>query len=287
MLIAVHDEKCYAAHFGVWAVDPAWLRQAVQSVRSGAIKAAERVEVKGAGAYTQQDNVAIVRINGPMMKGLSKYADNTSTIAVRRQLRDAVSNKDVGGILLAIDSPGGTVAGTMELANAVRDAGKEKPLHAFIEDTGASAAYWTASQAQRVSANEAAMVGSIGTYSILYDTSAMAEAEGVKPVVFTTGPYKAMGEPGVAITDEQREYWQGIVNELETLFERAVAKGRNMPAKEVRELADGRVHLAKAAQGLGLIDAVETFEIAFRKLQSEIKSAGTPRRNNAERRMRL
>src|SRR5581483_9650939 len=109
---------------------------------------------------------------GMLMKGQSSMG-GTSTVMARRDIRQAVADQDVAGILLAIDSPGGTVAGTDDLAAEVRQARTSKPVWAAIDDLGASAAYWVASQTQRVTVNSpTALVGSIGTLQVIRDLSA-------------------------------------------------------------------------------------------------------------------
>ena len=287
-MIEVHSESCRAMHLGVWAIEPNWFREAVSAVKSGVWAAAKRGEPsEGPGYSTTADGVAIVRLLGPLMKGWSKYG-GTSTIDARRQLRAAAVDKKVKGVLLAIDSPGGTAAGTAELADEVQAAGRAKPLHAFIEDTGASAAYWAASQAGRITANRGAMVGSIGTMAVLYDVSKAAEKQGVEPVVFTTGPYKAMGVEGAAITAEQREYWQGVVDKLNEGFLDAVSRGRGFGKEGLDAVSDGRVWVGKDAQALGLIDGVGSFDDAMNGLLAAVEKAGeTPRRNSVEVRNRL
>jgi len=104
------------------------------------------------------DGIAIINICGPMMKQVPSMGSGTSTLLARRLVNQAVADSKVKGIMLKIESPGGTVAGTKELADCVRSAGSKKPTKAYINDLGASAAYWLASQCQSIEANEMALV---------------------------------------------------------------------------------------------------------------------------------
>jgi len=139
---------------------------------------------------------------------------------------------------------------------------------AYIEDLGASAAYFVASQAGRIVANQAAEVGSIGTYGVVMDSSGMAAREGIKVHVVKAGRYKGMGVPGTEITSEQLVEMQRVVDAANALFIAAVARGRPMSADRVAELADGRVHIAAEALKLNLIDGIQTFDAALESLRN-------------------
>ena len=182
---------CFASHLGVWMMEPKYLQQAVALIQQGLYPSkAEVVQTAGGGYYNKTEGgVAIVRINGSITKGQSKFG-GTSSVAVRQAIRSARADADVGGILLAIDSPGGQVAGTAELADEIAATAEEMPLHAHIEDLGASAAYWAAAGANRITSNRMAEIGSIGVYGVVVDTSGAMEREGVKVHVISTGDYR-------------------------------------------------------------------------------------------------
>jgi ClpP class serine protease len=118
---------------------------------------------------------------------------------------------------LDIDSPGGTVAGTPELAAAVSALDQKKPVYAFSSGLMASAAYWIASQARAIYATPSAQVGSIGVVQAVVDRSAAINAAGIKVEVFSVGKYKAMGAPGTPLTDDitlSRETGRGDLFEI-------------------------------------------------------------------------
>jgi ClpP class serine protease len=133
-----------------------------------------------------------------------------------------------------------------------------------------------------VFANDAtAMIGSIGTYIGLYDLSGSAAQKGVRAVVIKSGQYKGAGFPGSEITDDQKAYWQALVDKTQEAFSADVAKGRKLPLEKVNELADGRIHLAADAQVLGLIDGVRSFAAAVDELQQRILPQNSSRRTQA------
>lgn len=196
------------------------------------------------------DGVAIVELSGFMTKYSGSFS--TGTVSVARALREADADAAVKGIVLRIDSGGGSVSGVDDLAKTV--AALKKPVAAFIWGFGASAAYWAASGADRIVANESAYVGSIGVYTVVEDWSKAFEAEGVRVHVIRAGQFKGAGTIGTEITEEQMANWQRTVDAIHADFTAAVARGRGLSLGRVTELADGRIHPAKEAQALGLID---------------------------------
>lgn len=273
-------QACAAQHFGPWMVEPAWFERAVAAVKAGLWtplvhpKAAEGDAVKGAAgrvAYLRtQDGIAILSVEGQLTKGESSFSGGTSTVRLRQSIRQAVRDEAVKGILLLVDSPGGTVAGTAELAADVAAGAKVKPTHAHIEDLGASAAFWIASQASRVTAAPTSLVGSIGTVAVVEDSSGQLAKEGVVVHVVSTGPYKGAFTPGSPVTEEQLAYLQSYVDGLNEHFIAGVAAGRRMTADAVRKVADGRVHLAADAARMGLVDAVRDQDQAMADLRTAV-----------------
>lgn len=253
-------------YVGPWCMEPARLQAAAAVVRGADMthhSAAPSRVGTGEDDYERDGDTAIVRISGAMMKHESSLGTNTSTVRVRRALRAIAGVDAIKSVLLVVDSPGGTYAGTADLARDVAALSKRKPVIAFVEDIAASAAYWVISQATRIIASETSEIGSIGTYAIIEDTSTAATLSGVKVHVLSTGEYKGAGAPGAPITDHHLAEWQRVINELNGYFLAAVARGRSIPISQVRELADGRVHVAREAVALGLVDDVGTYEAAL------------------------
>jgi signal peptide peptidase SppA len=253
-------------------VEPKWFCDAVAAVKAGLFQVQD-TEPSGWKLYTvDRAGIATTALIGSMMKGDSKYG-GTNTLRSRRAIRKAVADEDVRAILLHIDSPGGTVAGTGELANDIRQANTQKPVYAHIEDTGASAAYWVASQARRVTATPTSQIGSIGTVAVVEDTSGAAKASGIEVHVVASGPYKGAFVDGAEVTEEHLDYLRELVRSMNGHFLRGVSKGRSMPIGEVRNIADGQVHLAAEAQALGLIDAVSTLDEAIAYIRRDLRAS--------------
>lgn len=203
-------------------------------------------------------NVAVIGASGMLMKQRSS-AGGTSTVQLRRDLQNAVRDPNVSAVLLAIDSPGGTVAGTQALANEIKAAGRKKPVWAQIDDIGASAAYWIASQASQIFASvPTTSAGNIGTYLVVRTRDNGDGKTSATARVFRSGALKGIGED--EITDEQAAHLQQHVDGINSHFLEAVAKGRGLGKTAMAELSDGRLLLAESALSARLIDGIRPME---------------------------
>jgi len=205
----------------------------------------------------RKGSTAVVHIGGSLDRDGTR---GTSTELAGQLIQAAAADSAVDRIMLKINSPGGRVAGTSDLVDGISLAKDRKSIVAFIEDQGTSAAYWIASQANQVWSNRTAIVGSIGTYSVLLDASGMFDRMGIRVVTIRTGAHKGVGVFGTAISDEQQSEMQRVVDGLNSQFLQGVSAGRNLPIDVVRNLADGRVWTAPEAKGLGLLDGIGSFD---------------------------
>lgn len=271
----------FQQYFGLWLMAEESFQGVVQSLRGFDLSAhlltfkarseAQAASGEGGGGSTKlsvtPDGIAVIPLRGMLMKQESSYGSNTSTVAARRQVRAAAASSDVRAILLQIESPGGTVSGTKELASDIAAAAAQKPVWSACEDLCASAAYWLAAQSTRIAANDMASVGSIGTYGVVTDYSAAAASQGVKVHVVRAGSFKGLGTPGTEVSAEQLAYLQKHITDVNEHFLAGVASGRKLSLESVRAMADGRTHLASAAKSMGLIDAVESLDETLNQLR--------------------
>lgn len=230
-------------------------------------KAREEIAARGStDVFVTRDRIAVVEIRGPMMKQVSSLSAGASTVAVRRQIRSAGSDDDVAGILLVVDSPGGTVAGTHDLAADVAAAAERKPVFGYAEDMAASGVYWVLAQSSKVFANESALVGSIGVFAVVYDLSVQGENEGIKTHIIKFGEFKGKGVAGTKITAAQLADWQRIVDAYGEDFVEAVRVGRGVSRAVAEQWADGRLHKGQAAADLKLIDGIQSLDDTLAEL---------------------
>lgn len=227
----------------------------------------------GAGYTVLQGGVAIVPVIGPIFKGAGGwgYADQNE---LRMHVRNAVNDPAVSAIMFYIDSPGGSVAGTQDLADEIRAAGKVKPTMAYAEDLCASAAMWIAAACGSIYSNASALIGSIGVITAITDYSKYLEAAGVKVTVIATGEFKSAGSPFKATTDADVGYIRALIDATMDAFVAEVSKGRGMRGETIRKM-EARVFTAEQAVENKLSDGILSFDQAFLKLSKQTGKKGS------------
>lgn len=253
-----------------WAMEPGHLGKLLEAAkRAMRLPAAELfvVTAPDAGPKVTRAGASVhIPVRGVLMKRVPTWLkyfgiEATAYGKVSEHLKAAVEDEGVDNIVLDVESPGGSIGGVQELADEIYEARKTKNIRAQINDIGASAAYWLASQAEEVSADPNAMVGSIGVYAAYYDTSKAFEKEGVEAVVIRSGEHKGMGLPGDPITKEQIKSTQAIIDGMAENFKAAVQRGRGLKDKQLKAVSDGQAWIAIEAKEKNLIDTVGNLTI--------------------------
>ena len=252
---------------GLWAVEPTHMTQLLGQldrdwlqVHVQANQDMKTADVSGPFARAGTDgSVAVIRCEGVLTKAGTSLGDG-SMVEARRAIRNADNDASVRATVLVCDSPGGTVAGTLDLALDVKNF--SKPIVAYVEDLAASAMYWVASQADAIYVNnDTALVGSVGVFMVLYDVSKAFEEEGVRTVLIKGGEFKGIGIEGTEITNDQEARLKKLVDDRYAQFISGVATGRNMQESYVREvIATGELFTVTTATALKLIDGVKPFD---------------------------
>ena len=252
-----------------WLIAPDSLRAMSAITQAFLANPVELPQRGQSSLLTVENGVGVVAMSGPMIRNpdlLSQILFNAvDTEEITAAVREAANRPDIEAVFLEIDSPGGTVTGTPEMAQAVADAGKQKPVYAFSSGLMCSAAYWVASQAQAIYVTPSARVGSIGVIQPIIDDSEAYKNAGLKVEVFAAGKFKSIGMPGVSLTDSQRECIQSNIEETAQDFHTAVlARGRKIPA----EAMEGQAFSGKQAQRMNLAGVVQDRAEAMQRLRS-------------------
>lgn len=274
------NQKYASACMGHWLAESNWLNNHIN-----AFNGAFNDDVKANEQKENQGSIGVLSIDGMMMKGLSWFG-GTSTVNLRAQIRALRADDSIKKVLLHVDSGGGAVAGTKELADDIAKLNEEKEVIAFIEDLGASACYWACSSASAIYANKTAEVGSLGVVAVVQDTSEMYKNAGINVKVISTGEFKGAMTEGTEITEPMVEDMQERINDINEVFMDAVADGRGIDRKTVDAMADGRVHIASKALDMGLIDGVSTVDDVVAMMQNDIeKDSLAERQENIAQRL--
>lgn len=207
-------------------------------------------------------SIAVVDIQGALMKN-DQYCGPAGMESIGAWIKAADTNPNIDGIILKVDSPGGTVDGTEELGNIIK--GTKKPIVGFINGTMASAAYWIGSATDTLIANGAtAHIGSIGVMMSFADVQPALEKAGVK---FHEVYSSLSGDKNKAFRDaRQGDYTDIIGNTLDPLaqmFTDTVNKNRTGKLSTKENVLTGKMYFAKDAKKFGLIDSIGTMDDAI------------------------
>ena len=205
--------------------------------------------------------IAQISIEGVIEKENEKYNQKWLLETISK-LKD---DKNTTGIILYINSPGGSVYESDEVYNAVKKYKEEtgKPVYAYFAALAASGGYYIGCSADRIIANRNTITGSIGVIAgrFINLTDLMAK-HGIKSETIHAGKNKTMGSFDEPVTKEQRDIMQSVADECYEQFVSLVAENRNLDLETVKTLADGRIYTAKQAKENGLIDEIATFDDA-------------------------
>lgn len=222
-----------------------------KAAREGVDFCGEAVELAQAEII---DGIMHIPIGGPIGRGLDKFEKGAGAVDVddiMDEIDQGEEDYKVSGFILDIDSPGGMVSGTPELADRI--AAVEKPIYAFTAGQMCSAAYWIAASCDMICASAASMVGSIGVLVPTADYSEMYKTRGVKIKVFASGKYKGAGYMGTTMTEAQEEDLQRLVNEIADMFYSQVLGNRPDVDSETMQ---GQVYTGRVAMDRGLVDEI-------------------------------
>lgn len=214
----------------------------------------------GYSSGPSEASVAVLDIEGTIG---GMYPSNADVLAPA--IRRVCENTNVSGLVLRINSPGGSPSDAERIAAAVsecREAGTR--VVAVIEGTGASAAYMVALEADAIWANRYGVVGSIGAVMRSIDGSELADRLGLRERVYASGDQKAAGGILSPNTDKQDEAARELVDTVGGMFREDVRARRGDRLKETEDMWSGRTWVAGEAKALGLIDEVGVYEAAYR-----------------------
>ena len=261
---------------------------AIMTVLAGGAGAAEQGVGQTAfvdGKATSRNRLLLIEVKGPILgvqqdsQGLlSNLAPSTYGYEIKRQLKKAAEDKSIKGVVLELDTPGGTIYGSQAIADGVREYQEAtgKPVLAFVAGLSASGGMWAMAPATKVLADHGSLVGSIGVtmgtlpyYNGVTATEGgllgggVTTANGIEYTTITAGRGKDMGSPYRRLTDEERAVLQQGVNRSYDAFVRHIAASRRISEADVRSRVGALVYDNDTAQELGLIDGTADRQEAF------------------------
>ena len=205
----------------------------------------------------KQSYIAVVTVEGTIEAQQTESAFGTQQSyrhsTTLEYIDHLISDQNNKGILLYVDSPGGTVYESEELYLKLAEYKEhtDRPIWNYMAHYAASGGYYVAMMSDYIYANPNTTTGSIGVIMSGYDLSGLYEKLGIRDITITSGENKAS-----TFSDDQIQIYQSIVDEYYGRFVEIIAEGRNMSEEEVKALADGRIYSARQAKEHKLIDEI-------------------------------
>ncbi len=209
--------------------------------------------------------VAVVPLKGDIAGECSSYGGCMDPAKFKEMMEIAENDNTVKVIIIKVDSGGGEVVASRDLMKIVKNAKKQKPVIAYINDIGASGAYYVASASDKIVANEFAFVGSIGVKSEIVHYKGLLDKLGINITVVMKPDNKDFGSPyRENLTDDETNLMEDIIDKIYDAFVSDVAENRNLSKERVKEISEGQsIYLGKDAKENGLVDYVGDMDDAI------------------------
>ncbi len=209
----------------------------------------------------EKANLQIIELNGPIM-----VVDE-----VLEKIEKAKTNIDIKGVLLKVNSPGGAVAPSVELAYAIKELNEIKPVVAYASGIMASGSYYASIWANKIVANPGSMIGSIGVIMQSADASELMSKIGIKTQTVKMGKYKESGTPTRQWTKDERAELEKVTQDTYDMFITDVSNARKLKKENHESYADAHIFTSSQAKAVGLIDEVGTISLAKLELLNVTK----------------
>ncbi len=221
-----------------------------------------------AGIHAFGDKIGVVDLEGVILDPKE----------VVDQLRKFADDDSIKAIIIHVNSPGGGVAASEEIYREVKRVRDEKHRYivASIETVGASGAYYVSSATNKIYADSGSVVGSIGVIAEWVNYGDLMRWAKLKPEVLKVGQFKDTGDPTRELTPAERQYLQGLIDNMYSQFVQAVADGRHAKVSDIKPIADGRVWTGEQALSLHLIDQIGDFRSVVQETAKSVKISGEP-----------
>lgn len=212
------------------------------------------------------EKIGVVEIEGVIADGKDAMED-----IVRFKEDDGIR-----GVIVRINSPGGSVGPSQEIYSELKKLAAKKKVFISASSVCASGGYYIASAGEKIYANPSTITGSIGVIMEQVVAEELLKKIGIQPNTIKSGKFKDVGSPFRKMQDDERAYFQQILDSIHEQFIKDVAEGRKMPFEQVKKLSDGRVYTGSQAKELGLVDGIGTFYDTVDEMKKELGIKAKP-----------
>lgn len=201
-------------------------------------------------------NLQKIELEGPIL-------DVNKTL---EELEKAKKDDNIKGVLFVVNSPGGAVAPSVELAYAIKELKEIKPVVVYASGVIASGSYYASIWADKIIANPGSVVGSIGVIMQGVNAEELMERVGISTQTVKAGKYKESGTPTRKWTEFEEKQLQNVIDDTYNMFITDVATARNLDVKNHTSFADAKIFTSKQAKEVGLVDEIATLSFAQNSL---------------------
>lgn len=188
---------------------------------------------------------------------------------VLEKLDKIYENENVKGLLLVINSPGGTFVSSKEIFDSLKIISEKVPTTTYIREVGTSGAYLASLATEKIFVNNGTITGSIGVILQTADLTSLLESIGIQPVIVKSGELKTVPNPFEKIDDEKLKYMNNIVNQMQNQFVNLVKERRNLDQSSIELISDGRIFTGEEAKKINLVDFIGNEKDAISWIKSE------------------
>ena len=186
-----------------------------------------------------------------------------------KQINEISKNENIKGLLIIVNSPGGTFVSSKEIYDSLEKISMKIPTSAYMKEMGTSGAYLASLGVQKIFANQGTITGSVGVILQTAQLTSLMEKIGVKPIVIKSGELKATPNPLEQLDEEKINYLKKIIGQLQDEFLDIVKEKRNLNQSTIREISSGRIFTSKKALELNLIDFIGNEKDAINWIKKE------------------
>ena len=212
--------------------------------------------------WSQQGVIGIVKVQGTILNPAPLVA----------QIKKMQNTKSILGVVVRLNSPGGGVAASQEIYEALKGLQETKPVYSSMGSVAASGAYYVACATDRIFANPGTITGSIGVLLQWFNFQELASKMGVQTLVIKSVQNKDLMSMFQALDAQERLILQQMVDDTHEQFVQVIVEGRkNLAESQIRQLADGRILVGQRAKRVGLVDELGSFSQVVQALGEELK----------------
>ena len=209
--------------------------------------------------FTQKETIAKINLEG-IISDKNDFIDRVENIN---------KNENIKGLLVVVNSPGGTFVSSKEVYDTLEKISKKIPTSVYMREIATSGAYLASLGVDKIFANNGTITGSIGVILQTAELTSLLEKLGIQPIVIKSGQLKAVPNPLENVDEENLSYMKKIIDRLQKEFIEWVEKKRNLGVEAKSKISDGRIFTSKQAKALNLIDYVGNESDAIEWIKSE------------------